>query len=126
MQILDKANQAKIIKRVAETTRECPKCLQEKPLTEAYWRHDHSRKNGFQSRCKVCISATYKLAYRNYSDRKFRRQGNVGFHCPLWSLHCGVCNDVAKCWIVAKLSPESNKYPEQLKNRDGDSTSTEE
>lgn len=35
-------------------TRVCPRCRQEKPLTNAYYGYDKRRSNGFQCYCKTC------------------------------------------------------------------------
>jgi len=50
-----------------EELRYCKKCDNHKPLTEEYWHHRKSRKDGWEFYCKDCVKSTTK---KNYNKNK--------------------------------------------------------
>jgi len=52
-----------------EELRYCKKCDNHKPLTEEYWHHRKSRKDGWEFYCKECVKSTTKKNYNKNKDK---------------------------------------------------------
>ena len=64
----------------------CPKCGENKPLTEDFWIRNNKASTGFTtSNCKICSNAYYRNYYRNRYKRNKAKALNDRLDEPFYN-----------------------------------------
>jgi predicted GNAT family acetyltransferase len=82
-----------------EELRYCKKCDCKKPLTEEFWHHRKSRKDGWEFYCKECVQKTTKKNYNKNKEqwreyqKDFKRKFKESIQQHKETLNCSKCNE---------------------------------
>jgi hypothetical protein len=77
----------------------CTKCNSDKPLTEEFWHHRKSKKDGWEYYCKACVRETTKANYNKNKDqwreyqKEFKRKYKETVNEYKQTLCCSKCKE---------------------------------
>jgi hypothetical protein len=103
---------------MATETKVCKRCGRSLPLNARYWRRDSSTRDKWARYCKECVQQIGRDHYIKYNVYELEYKGSVGVRCPLYAERCRTCSDVSTCWRIAKINPDSNRFPIDLREEE--------